>query len=64
MSQGLKTTFELTLFDDDRVKAKLKVMSPLEAMFDDERNILPVEYDYFTDDIPLGSTIRITLEQL
>ena len=28
----------------------------------DERNILPEEYLYFSDDLPMGSKVRITFE--
>lgn len=58
----MKTTFDMTLFDDAETRKKLTMLSRLEAMFDDERNILPSEYFYFSDDLPLGSRVRITFE--
>jgi hypothetical protein len=58
----MKTTFDMTLFDDEKTVKKLTVLNTLEAMFDDERNILPPEYFYFSDDLPLGSRVRITFE--
>jgi len=40
----------------------LTILNTLETMFDDERNILPPEYFYFSDELPLGSKVRITFE--
>jgi len=34
----------------------------METMFDDVRNLLPPEYYYFSDGLPLGTTIRVTFE--
>jgi hypothetical protein len=58
----MKATFDLTLFDDEKTRKKLTVLNTLETMFDDERNILPPEYFYFSDDLPVGSRVRITFE--
>lgn len=58
----MKTTFVMTLFNDEKTTKKLAVLNTLEAMFDDERNILPPEYFYFSDGLPLGSRVRITFE--
>lgn len=58
----MKATFDMTLFDDEKTRKKLTVLSKLETMFDDERNILPPEYFYFSDDLPVGSKVRITFE--
>lgn len=58
----MKTEFTLTLFDNDRVREKLKVMSPIEAMFDDADNKLPEEYYFFSDDFPIGRTMKVTFE--
>lgn len=58
----MKTTFDLTLFDDAETHKKLTLLSRLEAMFDDERNVLPPEYFYFSDELPMGSRVRITFE--
>ena len=58
----MKTTFDMTLFDDEKTLKKLTVLNTLETMFDDERNVLPPEYFYFSDNLPLGSRVRITFE--
>jgi hypothetical protein len=58
----MKAEFPLTLFDDDRTKRKLGSMSKLEVMFDDARNTLPPEFFWFSDEVPMGSTIMVTLE--
>ena len=55
-------TFELTLFNDEHTRDKLHMLNTLEAMFDDARNVLPEEYFYFSDDLPLGSRVRVTFE--
>lgn len=56
------TEFDLTLFDDDVTRDKLKVMNRLEAMFDDARNKLPDNYFSMVDQLPLGATVRFTME--
>ena len=58
----MKITFDMTLFDDEKNRKKLTSLNKLETLFDDERNILPEEYFYFSDDLPMGSTVRITFE--
>lgn len=58
----MKTTFDMTLFDDEKTRKQLTILNCLETMFDDERNILPEEYLYFSDDLPMGSTVRVTFE--
>jgi hypothetical protein len=58
----MKTTFDMTLFDDEKNRKKLTMLNTLETMFDDERNILPSEYFYFSDNLPLGTKVRITFE--
>ena len=58
----MKITFDMTLFDDEKNRKKLTILNKLETMFDDERNILPPEYLYFSDDLPMGSKVRITFE--
>lgn len=60
----MKTEFTLTLFDDEYVRKKLDFLSRLEAMFDDDRNPLPDDYYYFSDGVPFGATIKVTLEDL
>lgn len=54
----------MTLFDDESVKKKLTMLGTLEAMFDDSRNEQPEEYYWFSDHMPLGTRIRVTLEEL
>ena len=57
-----KTEFVLTLYNDDSVLKKLTMLSRLETMFDDERNVLPDEYYWFSDLVPLGGKVKITME--
>jgi len=52
----------MTLFDDEKNRKKLTCLNKLETLFDDERNILPEEYLYFSDDLPMGSKVRVTFE--
>lgn len=52
----------MTLFDDEITRKKLTLLNTLETMFDDERNILPLEYFYFSESLPLGTKVRITFE--
>jgi hypothetical protein len=59
-----KAEFELTLFDDEKTRKKLTLLNTLETMFDDERNILPPEYFYFSNELPLGTKVRVTFEVL
>jgi hypothetical protein len=58
----MKTTFELTLFDDEETRKKGRMLNRLELMFDDVRNPLPDEYYKISDEIPFGSKIRVTFE--
>ena len=58
----MKAEFEITLFNDEETRKKLNILNRLETMFDDERNTLPPEYFYFSDELPLGSKVRITFE--
>ena len=58
----MKTTFDMTLFNDEKTLKKLTILNTLETMFDDERNVLPPEYFYFSDNLPMGSRVRITFE--
>lgn len=58
----MKAIIDMTLFDDEKTRKKLTILNTLETMFDDERNILPPEYFYFSDELPLGSKVRITFE--
>lgn len=57
-----KTEFVLTLYNDASVLKKLTMLSRLEAMFDDSRNILPDEYYWFEDFVPLGGKVKVTME--
>jgi hypothetical protein len=59
-----KVSFELTLFDDEKTKNKEEYMNRLEIMLDGERNPLPEEYYYFSDEIPFGRKVRVTLEEV
>jgi hypothetical protein len=60
----VKAIVDMTLFDDEKTRQKLTVLNRLETMFDDERNVLPPEYFYFSDELPVGSKVRITFEVL
>lgn len=60
----MKTTFKLTLFNDESVKEKLLMMSQLDVMFDDERNVVPNEYYDIVDNIQIGESITITVEKI
>lgn len=53
------TEFTLTLFDD--VGKKLEIMSALEAMFDDERNVIPEKYWEIVERIKPGQRLRIAV---
>lgn len=61
MTNVRKVTFDLHLYDDASVKEKLTVMSPLDAAFDDARNIVPDEY-YDIVNMEPGTTLRVTTE--
>lgn len=58
----MRTVFTIKLFDDESVKEKLKVMHPLEAMFDDARNIIPEEYWEIVGKIKLGQSLTVIVE--
>lgn len=58
----MKTEFILTYFDDESFSSKLDLLSKIEAAFDDSRNELPDSYYYFSDDIPLGTRVKVTME--
>jgi hypothetical protein len=58
----MKTTFDLTLFDDAETHKKLTMLNQLEAMFDHSKNTLPPEYFWFSDELPVGSKVRFTFE--
>jgi len=51
-----------TLFDDDIVKEKLEIMNTLETMWDDERNQIPDDLNFFVEQLPFGSKVKITFE--
>jgi hypothetical protein len=58
----MNTSFEMTLWDDDETHCKLTALNCLETLFDHSRNTLPPEYFYFSDQLPIGARVRITLE--
>ena len=58
----MKTTFDLTLFDDEDTRKKGRLLNRLELMFDDVRNPLPDEYYKLVTEIPFGSKVRVTFE--
>ena len=58
----MKSEVTWTLFDDDKVKQKLEVLNTLEALWDDERNEITEELNFFIEELPLGSKVKITFE--
>lgn len=54
--------FEVTLHNDQETKEKMQLLSALETALDHSKNIIPDEFLSFTDTMPLGSKVRITLE--
>jgi hypothetical protein len=52
----------MTLFDDAETHKKLALLSPLETMFDHSKNPLTLDYYWFSDHLPVGSKVRITME--
>jgi len=64
----MKTSFNLTLFDDEETERKLQFLNRLEILFDHSKNIANVgnslseDYYYFSDILPLGSKVRVTFE--
>ena len=61
--ENKKTEFYLQLVDNDPfIDKKLEVMNKLEVMFDDCRFPAPDDFYFFSDEIPKGSTIKVTLE--
>ena len=57
-----KVSFNLTHWDDDQTEDRLPFLSKLETMFDHPKNTLPDDYYLLTENIPLGSTIKVTIE--
>ena len=58
----MKTKFEMTLFDDEETAKKLTMLNRLEVLFDHSKNTLPEDYFWFSDNLPLGSRVKITFE--
>jgi hypothetical protein len=58
----MKTEFEMTLFDDAETSKNLTMLNRLEALFDHSKNSLPEEYFWFSDNLPVGSRVKITFE--
>ncbi len=58
----LACEFVLDYFDDESFTSKLDVLSKIEAAFDDARNELPTLWYYFSDIIPVGKKVKITIE--
>jgi len=58
----MKTEFELTLFDDEETAKKSSMLSHLEILFDHSKNKLPDDYYWFSDNLPLGTRVKITFE--
>lgn len=58
----MKTEFEMMLFDDEETVRKLPMLNRLEVLFDHSKNILPEDYFWFSDNLPLGSRVKVTFE--
>lgn len=58
----MKTSFVLELKDDMKTENALKFLNRIEVMFDDVRNTLPKEWYWFTEELPLGSKVKFTME--
>jgi hypothetical protein len=57
-----KLILELKLYDDEESRSKELLLSKLEIMFDDRRNVLPLEYYRFVSELPYGSNVKVTFE--
>ena len=58
----MKTEFEMTLWDDEETVKKLPILNRLETLFDHSKNTLPEDYYWFSDNLPVGSRVKITFE--
>ncbi len=55
------TTFTLKFINDESNREKLKVMDPLDVMFDDERNVIPEKYWEIVEGLKFGDSIEIAI---
>lgn len=57
-------TFDVVLHDDEETQEKIQFLSRLETALDHSKNLneIPDEFLEFTDSIPIGSKVRITVE--
>ena len=60
----MKTEFEMTLWDDEETAKKLTMLNRLETLFDHSKNPLPEDYFWFSDNLPVGSRVKITFEMV
>ena len=58
----MKSSFEMTLFDDEETAKKLTMLNRLEILFDHTKNNIPEDYFWFSDNLPVGSKVKITFE--
>jgi hypothetical protein len=58
----MKTEFEMTLWEDAETAKNLTILNRLEALFDHSKNTLPKDYYWFSDNLPVGSRVKITFE--
>jgi hypothetical protein len=58
----MKIEYIVELFDSENLERNLRCMSKLEHMLDDKRNPPPPELFTFSDDLPIGGKIKVTLE--
>lgn len=58
----MKTEFVMTLWDDAETAKKLTMLNRLETLVDHSKNTLPEDYFWFSDNLPVGSRVKITFE--
>lgn len=64
ISKDKSVQFTLKLFDDESTKKKLEVMDQMDAMIDDERNVIPEEYWTLLESIKPGELLKLTVEKI
>ena len=64
MTKPESVEFTLRLFDDESTKEKLTVMNQMDAMFDDERNIIPEQYYELVTGLQPGESIHIEMRKV
>jgi len=57
-----KTSFTLTMFDDEETERYSSYMNEFELMFNHSKNVLPDEYSQMRDGLSIGSKVKVTFE--